>query len=77
MGLMTDKDKTVPRIHMNLLTVSTSRDENLNISVSGLLLSLPTYILFFFFLPEKWTMRNALAVYQMKHLCTCFVPLAY
>ena len=48
MGLMTDKDKKVPRIHMNLLTVSTSRDASLNIAVSGLLLFLPTYILFFF-----------------------------
>lgn len=61
MSLMTDKDKKVPRIHMNLLTDSISRDASLNISVSGLLLFLPTYILLFF-LP-KWTMKNALAVY--------------
>lgn len=48
MGLMTDKDKKEPRIRMNLLTVSTSRDASLNIAISGLLLFLPTYILFFF-----------------------------
>lgn len=40
MDLMTDKDKKVPRIHMNLLTVSTSRDANSKTVVSGL-----TYIL--------------------------------
>lgn len=64
------------RTHMNLLTVSISRDASFHTAASGLLHFLPTCILYFF-LPKKWTMRNALAVYQMKHLTTCFVPLEY
>lgn len=47
---MTDKDKKVPRIHTNLLTVSTSRDASLHITVSGLF-SCPH--VYFIFLPTK------------------------
>lgn len=67
------------RTHMNLLTVSTSRQVWIQLH-QDCYISYPHlyfHLYFIFFPPKKWTMRNALAVYQMKPLTTGFVSLEY